>query len=51
MIGVDATRFKIIAFAFSSAFLGTAGALYASWVGYIDPLRRLRHPQFGQGRR
>ena len=37
MIGIDATRFKIIAFAFSSAFPGAAGALYASWVGYIDP--------------
>jgi branched-chain amino acid transport system permease protein len=37
MIGIDATRTKIIAFALSAAFPGAAGALYASWVGYIDP--------------
>jgi branched-chain amino acid transport system permease protein len=37
MIGIDATRSKIVAFAFSAAFPGAAGALYASWVGYIDP--------------
>jgi branched-chain amino acid transport system permease protein len=37
MIGIDATRAKIIAFALSAAFPGAAGALYASWVGYIDP--------------
>jgi branched-chain amino acid transport system permease protein len=37
MIGIDATRAKIVAFAFSAAFPGAAGAIYASWVGYIDP--------------
>jgi branched-chain amino acid transport system permease protein len=37
MIGIDTTKAKIIAFALSSAFPGCAGALYASWVGYIDP--------------
>jgi branched-chain amino acid transport system permease protein len=37
MIGINATRAKIIAFALSAAFPGAAGALYASWVGYIDP--------------
>lgn len=37
MIGIDATRTKIIAFALSAALPGAAGALYASWVGYIDP--------------
>jgi branched-chain amino acid transport system permease protein len=37
MIGIDATRAKIIAFALSAAFPGAAGALYASWVSYIDP--------------
>jgi branched-chain amino acid transport system permease protein len=37
MIGIDATRAKIVAFALSAAFPGAAGALYASWVGYIDP--------------
>lgn len=37
MIGIDTTRTKIIAFALSAAFPGAAGALYASWTGYIDP--------------
>jgi branched-chain amino acid transport system permease protein len=37
MIGIDATRTKIIAFALSAAFPGAAGAIYASWVSYIDP--------------
>lgn len=37
MIGINGTRTKIIAFALSAAFPGAAGALYASWVGYIDP--------------
>lgn len=37
MIGIDATRAKIVAFALSAAFPGAAGALYASWVSYIDP--------------
>ena len=37
MIGIDATRAKIIAFALSAGFPGAAGALYASWVSYIDP--------------
>lgn len=37
MIGINVTRSKIIAFALSAAFPGAAGAIYASWVGYIDP--------------
>ncbi len=37
MIGIDATRTKIVAFVLSAIFPGAAGALYASWVGYIDP--------------
>jgi branched-chain amino acid transport system permease protein len=37
MIGINATRAKIIAFGLSAAFPGAVGALYASWVGYIDP--------------
>jgi branched-chain amino acid transport system permease protein len=37
MIGINATRTKIVAFALSAIFPGAAGALYASWVGYIDP--------------
>jgi branched-chain amino acid transport system permease protein len=37
MIGVDTTRYKVIAFTLSALFCGTAGAAYASWRGYIDP--------------
>jgi branched-chain amino acid transport system permease protein len=37
MIGVDTVRYKVIAFALSALFCGTAGAAYASWRGYIDP--------------
>ncbi len=37
MIGINATLCKVVAFALSAAFAGAAGAVYASWVGYIDP--------------
>jgi branched-chain amino acid transport system permease protein len=37
MIGVDTVRYKVIAFTLSALFCGTAGAVYASWRGYIDP--------------
>ncbi|MFC3226455.1 branched-chain amino acid ABC transporter permease [Marinibaculum pumilum] len=37
MVGVDTTRFKIAAYTLSALFCGTVGAVYASWVGYIDP--------------
>ncbi len=37
MVGVDTTRFKIAAYTLSALFCGTVGAIYASWVGYIDP--------------
>ena len=37
MIGINTTLTKVIAFMLSAAFPGAAGALYASWVGYIDP--------------
>lgn len=37
MIGIDATRSKVTAFALSAAFAGAAGAIYASWISYIDP--------------
>ncbi|RAI03547.1 branched-chain amino acid ABC transporter permease [Acuticoccus sediminis] len=37
MVGVDATRFKILAYVLSAFLCGTAGAVYASWIGYIDP--------------
>jgi branched-chain amino acid transport system permease protein len=35
--GVDATRYRLLAFVFSSALAGIAGALYASTFTYIDP--------------
>jgi branched-chain amino acid transport system permease protein len=36
-IGIRTARFKTAAFALSSVFVGMAGAVYASWTGYIDP--------------
>ena len=38
MVGINTTLYKIIAYAMSATFCGTVGAIYASWVGYIDPL-------------
>jgi len=35
--GVDAARYRLLAFVFSSALAGIAGALYASTFTYIDP--------------
>jgi branched-chain amino acid transport system permease protein len=37
MIGIATTRYKVIAFALSAAMPGAAGAIYASWVSYIEP--------------
>lgn len=37
MVGIDTTRYKVAAFTLSALFCGTVGAVYASWVGYIDP--------------
>jgi branched-chain amino acid transport system permease protein len=37
MVGIDTTRYKVIAFTLSALFCGTVGAAYASWTGYIDP--------------
>lgn len=37
VIGVDTRRAKVAAFAISSLLTGIAGAIYASWVSYIDP--------------
>lgn len=37
MVGIDTNRFKIVAFVLSAIFPGAIGAVYASWVGYIDP--------------
>ena len=37
MIGINTTFIKVIGFMLSAGFPGAAGAIYASWVGYIDP--------------
>jgi branched-chain amino acid transport system permease protein len=37
MVGIDTTRYKVLAFTLSALFCGTIGAAYASWTGYIDP--------------
>ena len=37
MVGVNTTRYKVIAFTLSSFLCGTAGAVYCSWTGYIHP--------------
>tara|TARA_R110000787_G_scaffold263946_1_gene369879 strand:+ start:32271 stop:33233 length:963 start_codon:yes stop_codon:yes gene_type:complete len=37
MVGIDTTRYKVAAFTLSALFCGAVGAVYASWVGYIDP--------------
>src|SRR5690606_8890304 len=37
MVGIDVTLYKIAAFVLSATFVGAGGAIYASWVAYIDP--------------
>jgi branched-chain amino acid transport system permease protein len=37
MVGINADAYKIAAFILSGMFCGGAGAIYASWVAYIDP--------------
>lgn len=37
VLGVNTTGYKILAFALSGCIAGTAGAIYGSWVSYIDP--------------
>lgn len=37
MLGVNCTGTKVAAFALSAVFVGMAGAVYASWVHYIEP--------------
>lgn len=37
MVGIDTTRYKVMAFTLSAMFCGAIGAAYASWTGYIDP--------------
>lgn len=37
VMGIDTTKFKVIAWAISGLFTGLTGALYAYWFSYIDP--------------
>lgn len=37
MIGIHTTLYKTAAFGLSAVFVGIAGAIYASWVNYIEP--------------
>lgn len=37
MLGVNTTLYKVAAFMLSGVFVGVAGAIYASWVHYIEP--------------
>jgi branched-chain amino acid transport system permease protein len=37
MLGIDARVYKTVAFVLSAVFVGAAGAIYASWVHYIEP--------------
>lgn len=36
-VGINITRYKVVAFVISSAMAGTAGALYAHYEGYLQP--------------
>ncbi len=37
MLGVNVNAYKTAAFSLSALYCGMAGAIYASWVAYIDP--------------
>jgi len=37
MLGINTYGYKTAAFSLSAVFVGVAGAIYASWVNYIDP--------------
>jgi branched-chain amino acid transport system permease protein len=37
VLGVNTLAAKVAAFAVSAALAGLAGAIYATWIGYIDP--------------
>jgi branched-chain amino acid transport system permease protein len=37
MVGINTTFFKVVGFALSAVLVGGAGAMYASWVFYIEP--------------
>ena len=36
-LGINTRRYKVAAFTLSALFPGLCGAIYASWVNYIDP--------------
>ena len=35
-LGIDTTRYKIVAWTLSAVFTGLAGSVYAYWFTYID---------------
>jgi branched-chain amino acid transport system permease protein len=37
VMGIDTTRYKIIAWSLSAVFAGITGSVYAYWFSYIDP--------------
>jgi branched-chain amino acid transport system permease protein len=37
ILGVNTVLYKVAAFTLSGGFVGVAGAIYGSWVNYIDP--------------
>lgn len=37
MVGINTTYYKVLGFVLSAVFVGGAGAIYASWVFYIEP--------------
>lgn len=37
MIGVNATRYKVVSFTLSGMLAGAVGGVYANWINYIDP--------------
>ncbi len=37
MVGINVTSYKAAGFTLSAMYCGTVGAIYASWVAYIDP--------------
>ena len=38
VLGIDTSRVKVAAFAASALTAGLTGAIYATWIGYIDPI-------------
>jgi branched-chain amino acid transport system permease protein len=37
MLGIDPTKYKVLAFTLSAFFVGIVGAFYAHYISYIDP--------------